>query len=195
MKMKVGWSDLLIEKGTRDPLGLWRVGDRMIGDLLGPFTTVVTNRPARYFSMYCWIFSQLEKNSTITTPEEFWKRFYRLEFLLVCAIALHEDHDYEGFGGQIGVDTANSLIEKSRDDREYVTRSRVIRVSFSPMSAFYTRFLHQPSNSIQTIVTTSISEILMNIRTAVGSSTLFPIVPNLFGDFPVVDSSSRNGFL
>ena len=41
MKLTASWSDLLIEKGTRDPLGLWRVGDRMISELLGPFTTVV----------------------------------------------------------------------------------------------------------------------------------------------------------
>lgn len=115
MNILSGWSDLLIERGTRDPLGLWRVGDRMINELLGPFTTVVTNRPARYLSMYCWILLSLENDSKLTTKQSYWEKFYRLETFLICAITLHPKHDYLDFRGQIGSDTANQLIEKSHD--------------------------------------------------------------------------------
>ena len=67
MTYEIGWNDLLIEKGTLDPLALWRVGDRMNADLLGPFTTVVKNRPARYLSMYCWIIDYLNSQQNVTS--------------------------------------------------------------------------------------------------------------------------------
>lgn len=107
MKINVEWSELLIEKGKLDPLGLWRVGDRLIGELLSPFTTVVQQRPARYFSMYCWILAEAGRGlSEKAKPEEFWGRFFVLEGIFLCATQLHDPHAYAGFGGRIGSEHA-----------------------------------------------------------------------------------------
>jgi len=110
METKVLWNDLLIEEGKLDPLALWRVGDRLIGDLLSPFTTVVGHRPARYFSMYSWIIYHLNKQK-FNNRQLFWRRFYELEAVLLCAIQLHEKHNYEYFMGQIGSESAKKIIE------------------------------------------------------------------------------------
>lgn len=121
MDYEIGWSDLLIEKGTLDPLSLWRVGDRMVNDLLSPFTTVVTNRPARYLSMYCWIIDFLN-NQSITDRKMFWKRFYEIEAFLLCAVQLHKKHSYEPFVGQIGSETALKLINKAQEKKINLTK-------------------------------------------------------------------------
>ena len=113
MVYEIGWSDLLIEKGTLYPLALWRVGDRMVTDLLGPFTTVVTNRPARYLSMYCWIIDFLNRQQSIKDKKGYWKRFFELEAFLLCAVQLHKQHSYEHFAGQIGSELALKLINKA----------------------------------------------------------------------------------
>ena len=112
MSVKVVWSDLLIDKGKLDPLGVWRVGDRLIGDLLAPFTTVVAQRPARLFSMYCWIFDHLSRQR-VNDRRDFWERFYILEGALLCASQLHSQHSYEHFGGRIGSEHAAELLAKS----------------------------------------------------------------------------------
>lgn len=117
MVYEIGWSDLLIEKGTLDPLALWRVGDRMVANLLGPFTTVVTTRPARYLSMYCWIIDFLNSQQGITDKQAYWKRFFELEAFLLCAIQLHKHHSYEHFAGQIGSEAALKLINKAKDKK------------------------------------------------------------------------------
>lgn len=111
MKHEIKWSNLIIEKGVFDPLGLWRVGDRIIGNLLSPFTTVVTHRPARYFSMYCWMLHFLN-NKKFNDTNSFWKQFYSLESLFLCAIRVHENHKYKHFQGQIGTGTAKKNISK-----------------------------------------------------------------------------------
>jgi hypothetical protein len=113
VKVDTGWSDLLIEKGVRDPLGVWRVGGRMVRDLLEPFTTVIVNRPARYLSMYCWVFDTLNADKPNEKKVQFWRRFFRLEAILLCAIHCHKEHAYEGFGGEIGSENASELLRKS----------------------------------------------------------------------------------
>ena len=114
MKLSLAWSDLLIEEGKLDPLGLWRVGDRLNDDLLKPFTTVVLHRPARYFSMYSWMFYYLEKCS-YKDNKLFWKHFFRMEVILLSAIQLHKTHNYENFRGQIGSESAKKLLETTKD--------------------------------------------------------------------------------
>jgi len=111
MKHEINWSNLIIEKGVFDPLGLWRVGDRLIGQLLSPFTTVVTHRPARYFSMYCWILYFLNKK-TFNNDKSFWKWFYNFESVFLCAIRIHEPHNYKHFQGQIGTGTAKTNVAR-----------------------------------------------------------------------------------
>jgi hypothetical protein len=115
MQPEIIWSDLLIETGTRDPLALWRVGDRLISELLPAFTTVVGQRPARYFNMYCWILREAGKACDSQTSDEvFWGNFSELEGIFLVAIGLHSPHAYSHFGGQIGTDHAGRLISHGR---------------------------------------------------------------------------------
>ncbi len=109
MKPEVLWNDLIIEEGKLDPLALWRVGDRLIAELLGPFTTVVVHRPARYFSMYCWILWYLNKQQ-FPNAKQFWLRFFEVEIVFLCAIQLHSKHCYDYFRGQIGSEAAQKII-------------------------------------------------------------------------------------
>ena len=115
MKIAISWNDLIIEEGKLDPLGLWRVGDRLNDELLRPFTTVVLHRPARYFSMYSWIFYLLRKQD-LKNNKLFWKRFFELESILICAIQLHHNHNYENFRGQIGSESAKKIIADSKQN-------------------------------------------------------------------------------
>jgi hypothetical protein len=114
LDFKVVWSELLIDRGKLDPLGVWRVGDRMISDLLAPFTTVVTQRPARYFSMYCWILDHLTRGPELD-EKAFWRRFYVLEGIFLCAIQLHTRHLDAYYGGRIGSEHADALIRSGTD--------------------------------------------------------------------------------
>jgi hypothetical protein len=113
MKIELHWSELLIEKGRLDPLGIWRVGDRLIAELLPPMTTVVTNRPARYVNMYCFIFFYLN-GKNFKEKKQFWKRFYEIESMFLCSIQKHVPHSYEKFAGQIGSEAANKIIDSQK---------------------------------------------------------------------------------
>ncbi|MFZ2654191.1 MAG: hypothetical protein WAX69_04700 [Victivallales bacterium] len=120
MEIEVQYNKLLIEQGKLDPLGIWRVGDRLIGELLPPFTTVVGQRPARYFSMYCWILDQtIEKFAKDKQPLTFWRYFFELEAIFLCAIQLHKSHNYPDFHGMIGVEHAWRLINSHKDGQPY----------------------------------------------------------------------------
>lgn len=114
MDIKLEFSDLLIEQGKLDPLALWRVGDRLITELLPPMTTVVIYRPARYINMYCWILSFLN-NQDFKNDKKFWKRFFELESIFLCAIQLHSQHKYSDFLGQIGSMSAAEIIYDKKD--------------------------------------------------------------------------------
>lgn len=105
---------MIIEQGVFDPLGLWRVGDRLIAELLSPFTTIVYHRPARYFAMYSWIFHHLN-NQGFEDRKKFWQRFFELEAVLLCAIQLHQAHNYEFFLGQIGGEGAKKFLSQSKN--------------------------------------------------------------------------------
>ncbi len=113
MKIELNWSELLIEKGRLDPLGIWRVGDRLISELLPPMTTVVTNRPARYVNMYCFIFFYLN-GKNFKEKKQFWGRFYEMESIFLCSIQKHIPHCYEKFAGQIGSEAANEIIDSQK---------------------------------------------------------------------------------
>ena len=114
LKTEIAWSDLIIEKGKLDPLGLWRVGDRLIAELLSPFTTIVFHRPARYFAMYTWIIYHLN-NQGYEDRKKFWGRFFELEAVLLCAIQSHQNHTYVYFLGQIGGEGAKKFLSKSKN--------------------------------------------------------------------------------
>jgi hypothetical protein len=114
MKTRIEWSDLIIEEGKLDPLSLWRVGDRLAGDLLSAFTTVVMHRPARYFAMYSWIFSLLQRRD-YKSNKEYWRDFFQYETALICSIYLHEEHNYDSFLGRVGSEYAGELIQSSKN--------------------------------------------------------------------------------
>ncbi len=116
MKLKIVWSDLIIEEGIRDPLGLWRVGDRLIAELLSPFTTIVTHRPARYFAMYTWLIHYLN-NLNFENKIKYWERFFELEAVLLCAIQCHEKHNYDYFLGQIGGEHATRILDQTKGSK------------------------------------------------------------------------------
>jgi hypothetical protein len=83
-----------------------------MGDLLSPFTLVVQQRPARYFSMYCWLLGEASRGlGEKATSEDFWGRFYILEGVFLCALQLHNPHEYASFGGRIGSEHAGDLLE------------------------------------------------------------------------------------
>ncbi len=111
---QINWSEYIIEKGKLDPLGLWRVGDRMAGELLSPFTTIVTHRPARYFSMYSWIIDYINKRK-IENKLEYWSYFFKFEAVFLMAIQLHDNHNYEDFKGQIGSESAKKLLDSNKN--------------------------------------------------------------------------------
>lgn len=114
MKPKIVWSDLIVEQGKLDPLGLWRVGDRLIAELLSSFTTIVLHRPARYFAMYTWVIYYLN-NQGYGDRKKFWQRFFEIEAVLLCAIQSHQNHTYEYFLGQIGGEGAKIFLSQSRN--------------------------------------------------------------------------------
>lgn len=121
MKIETCWNDLILEIGKLDPLGIWRVGDRLISQLLKPFTTVVTNRPARYFSMYCWLLYFLN-NKKHKDEKIFWEEFFKLEAIFLCAIQLHEPHNYEQFQGRIGQEAANKILSNIKKGKNTISK-------------------------------------------------------------------------
>jgi hypothetical protein len=116
MRPKIVWSDLIIEEGKLDPLGLWRVGDRLVSELLSPFTTIVSHRPARYFAMYTWIIHYLN-NMNSDNINKFWERFFEIEAVFLCAIQCHEKHNYDYFRGRIGGEHAKKILAQSKGNK------------------------------------------------------------------------------
>lgn len=107
-------NEFMIERGTLDPLGLWRVSDRMTSYLLAPFTTIVMSRPARFYVFFCWAIKQCTENNFQQTATLYWEKFFKLEAAFLCAIAMHEEegHKYD-FAGFIGGDSARQMLEKA----------------------------------------------------------------------------------
>jgi hypothetical protein len=131
MKISVEWSDLIIEEGKLDPLGLWRVSDRLATELLSPFTTVVTHRPARYFSMYAWVLNYLN-SMPFHDLKTYWKKFYQLEAVLLCAIQLHDKHNYDYFKGQIGSESAKKILSRGNTDVINFSKIKKIQNGWEP---------------------------------------------------------------
>lgn len=124
LDLRVEWSELAIEKGKLDPLSLWRVNDRLISELLSPFTTILTHRPARYFSMFTWIIYYLN-NQDFSDRKTFWNRFYEIEAVLVCAILKHKQHSYDYFSGLIGSESATKIVSNAQNDILKFSRKRI----------------------------------------------------------------------
>ena len=77
-----------IEESDRalDPLGMNRVNDRFLNDLLSGITTVTPR--ARYYSFYVWAVNEAGKNTT--TLAQFKNKFYDLERVFMMSCIAHE---------------------------------------------------------------------------------------------------------
>ena len=124
MQINIEYSELLIERGTRDPLGVWRVGDRIAGELLPPFNTVVSQRPARYFSMYSWIIKETAKQCVDASEKLFWQLFFELEAIFLIAMQFHTPHNYSDISGNIGSEDCGAIINspKNKDTIDFTKR-------------------------------------------------------------------------
>jgi len=74
-----------------DPLGMNRVNDRMLGELVQGFT-LLTSR-ARYYSFYVWAIEQIRKKKLAKNFTEFKNAFYDLERLYMMACVSHEEKE------------------------------------------------------------------------------------------------------
>ena len=72
-----------------DPLGMNRVNDRMIGELVQGFTALTSR--VRYYSFYVWAIEQIRKNKLAKNFTEFKNAFYDLERLYMLASISHEE--------------------------------------------------------------------------------------------------------
>jgi len=71
-----------------DPLGMNRVTDRLLNDLLMGITTVTPR--ARYYSFYTWVVYNIGKRRTIENFSQFRSEFYDLERAFMLACVAHE---------------------------------------------------------------------------------------------------------
>jgi len=83
-----------IAKKTLDPLGLDRVSDRLIGDLLTGITAL-TNR-TRYYSFYTWAVKNVNEVENITGFDEFENAFFDRDRAYTLACIAHEQSSPEG---------------------------------------------------------------------------------------------------
>lgn len=71
-----------------DPLGMNRVNDRMIGELVQGFT-LLTPR-ARYYAFYVWTIDQIRKRKLARNFSQFKNTFYDIERLFMLGCVAHE---------------------------------------------------------------------------------------------------------
>lgn len=72
-----------------DPLGMNRVNDRMVGELVEGFTSLASR--ARYYSFYVWAIEQIKKKKLAKTVTEFKNAFYDIERLYMLSCIAHEE--------------------------------------------------------------------------------------------------------
>lgn len=76
-----------------DPLGMNRVNDRMIGDVLQGITALTMR--VRYYSFYVWAIDQIHKKKLATTYTEFKDTFYKMERIFMLACVAHGEKESE----------------------------------------------------------------------------------------------------
>jgi hypothetical protein len=72
-----------------DPLGMNRVNDRMIGELVQGFTSLTPR--ARYYAFYVWAINQIRKKNLAKNFPQFKSAFYDLERLFMLSCVAHEE--------------------------------------------------------------------------------------------------------
>jgi len=98
---------------ARDPLGISRVNDRMIGELVNGFT--VTTPRARYYSFYVWAIEQIGKKKLAKNDREFKNVFYDLERLYMMSCVAHEEDSEENHKDITGSGTGREVWEQESD--------------------------------------------------------------------------------
>jgi hypothetical protein len=98
---------------ARDPLGISRVNDRMIGELIQGFT--VTTPRARYYSFYVWAIEQIGKNKLAKNDREFKNMFYDFERLYMMSCVAHEEGSKENHKEITGVEAGREVWKKELD--------------------------------------------------------------------------------
>ena len=63
-----------------DPLGVNKVNDRMMNELLRGITTLTSR--ARYYSFYVWVIDQIRKKKLASTLSQFYRAFSDIVFFL-----------------------------------------------------------------------------------------------------------------
>ena len=72
-----------------DPLGVNRVNDRMVGELLQGITTLSSR--ARYYSVYLWFIDQIHKIKPKADVSQFERMFYDMERIFMLSCVSHEE--------------------------------------------------------------------------------------------------------
>jgi hypothetical protein len=72
-----------------DPLGMNRVNDRMVAELVQGFTSLTPR--ARYYSFYVWAIDQIRKKNLAKNFVEFKNTFYDFERLFMLSCIAHEE--------------------------------------------------------------------------------------------------------
>jgi len=104
-----------IEESDRalDPLGMNRVTDRLLNDLLSGITTLT--RRARYYSFYTWLIGKLSKDPSINTVSDFKRNFYDAERIFMLACLAHEEKsgDHENHKSIFGSDKGRRIWKET----------------------------------------------------------------------------------
>lgn len=98
-----------------DPLGMNRVNDRMVGELVQGFT-LLTSR-ARYYSFYVWVIEQIRKKKLAKNFTEFKNVFYDFERLYMMACVSHEEKESEDNHKDINGSSTGRNIWKDTPDK------------------------------------------------------------------------------
>ena len=72
-----------------DPLGVSKVNDRMVGELLQGITTLSSR--ARYYSVYLWFIDQIHKIKPKADVSQFERMFYDMERIFMLSCVSHEE--------------------------------------------------------------------------------------------------------
>ena len=118
MSVKQGdprWTARIDEsKGAEDPLGMTRVTNRLLGDLL-PGITTISPRP-RYIAHHLWALKDTDANDNPTSRTELLEGLYDRERILLLAGKYYAQSDDEkSHTGLVGSSTAGEILETDED--------------------------------------------------------------------------------
>lgn len=87
--LEIFWTKSVEEQGARDPLGVNRVSDRLVSELLHGITTVTPR--ARYLAFYTWAIDHVVREDECESWREFYDTIYELERVFLLATIAHKE--------------------------------------------------------------------------------------------------------